>query len=143
MMMKTEKETIDFLIECGNVYYNTGDVIIPDSEYDELYRNAQLTWPNNPFFQQIGAPVRGSEIKHTNQIGGLEQVHEGELEKWKSRTNYANEDLLISDEDSQVTSLPVIFVASVQKSLLVLLLNLIMLQNGLAFQTSHRLKSDW
>jgi DNA ligase (NAD+) len=98
MMMKTEKETIDFLIECGNVYYNTGDVIIPDSEYDELYRNAQLTWPNNPFFQQIGAPVRGSEIKHTNQIGGLEQVHEGELEKWKSRTNYANEDLLISEK---------------------------------------------
>lgn len=98
MNLENEQETIDFLKQCSEVYYNSGDLLLSDDEYDRLYEMAQNAFPDNPFFQGIGAPVRGSEIQHTTQIGGLEQVHKGELDKWKTRSGYSDEDMLVSEK---------------------------------------------
>lgn len=98
MKISTEQETIAFLKECAEIYYNTDSNAIIDAEYDELYRSAELAYPNNEFFTLTGSPVRGAEIRHTSIVGGLEQVHDGELDKWKTRSNYMEEDLVISEK---------------------------------------------
>jgi DNA ligase (NAD+) len=98
MNLDNEKEVIDYLMQCADTYYNSDITLISDEEFDQLYLEASTQWPNNPFFNKIGSPVRGAEIKHTNQIGGLEQVHPDELDKWKNRSNYKNETLLATEK---------------------------------------------
>lgn len=98
--MSNEQEVIDFLQYCSSVYYNTGDEVISDQEYDNLFFEAQKLYPTSYFFSQVGfkPAERGAEVKHTTQIGGLDQVHEGEIDKWKKRTNFKNEDLLVTEK---------------------------------------------
>ena len=93
-----EQETIAFLKECSDAYYNSDETIIPDATFDDIWYQASLKWPDNEYFQKVGAPVRGAEIGHTTQIGGLEQVHAGELTKWLTRSEYSTEDLVGSEK---------------------------------------------
>lgn len=76
-----ESYVIDTLIHLDDAYYN-GEELISDAAYDEIRKDAQNKWPNNSYFKNVGAMVRGHEIKHTHPIGSLDQYHEGELCKW-------------------------------------------------------------
>ena len=96
--LNNEDESIAFLKECADAYYNTGEPIISDEEYDELYLIASQAFPDNEFFDKVGAPVRGAEVGHSTQIGGLEQVHKGELVKWLVRSDHDEEDLIASEK---------------------------------------------
>ena len=96
--LNSEDDSIAFLKECADAYYNTGEPIISDEEYDELYLIASQAFPDNEFFDKVGAPVRGAEVGHSTQIGGLEQVHKGELDKWLTRSGYNDENLTGSEK---------------------------------------------
>ena len=54
--------SIEFLKKAADAYYNK-QPIISDAEYDELYDKLKLQFPNNEFFNQVGAPVDGSPFE--------------------------------------------------------------------------------
>jgi len=75
-----EEQVIKLLLKFDDAYFNDEE-LVDDNMYDELKRYAQITYPNNGYFKQVGSAVRGAEIKHSNPVGGLNQIHDGELEK--------------------------------------------------------------
>lgn len=80
-----EEQIITLLLELDDAYFNDEE-LLDDAKYDEFKRYAQITYPDNGYFKQVGSTVRGAEIKHTNPVGGLNQIHEGELAKvWLSK----------------------------------------------------------
>jgi|688.fasta_scaffold03827_17 DNA ligase (NAD+) len=75
-----EVRLIQVLLELDDAYFN-GEELVDDDKYDELKRYAEITFPDNGYFKAVGSTVRGAEIKHANPVGGLNQIHEGELQK--------------------------------------------------------------
>lgn len=78
------------LAKAADAYYNTGNAIISDEEFDALKdRLAQLN-PKHPFLKQIGAPVvRGASNKAELPywMGSLDKIRDDPkaLLKWKAK----------------------------------------------------------
>jgi len=79
----TRQETIALLKSYDVAYYNEGDSTISDPEYDQLKRESQEKWPDDPYFKTVGAPVDGTEHTHSIPMGSLSNVNnEEEFLKW-------------------------------------------------------------
>jgi NAD-dependent DNA ligase len=59
-----EEKVIEALKDWDDAYFNTDDAKVSDMTYDEHYLAAKKSWPDNDYFQKVGATVRGSKIKH-------------------------------------------------------------------------------
>lgn len=78
----SEDATIELLKQFDDAYYN-GEPIIPDADFDSLYRWAKDSWPANGYFRQVGSAVRGTEIKHNMPVAGLKQLYTvAEVQDW-------------------------------------------------------------
>lgn len=77
----------DFLREASDVYYKTGDELIPDQEFDVLKDLLQYWSPGARFLVEVGAtedPNSGfPKARHTIQMGSLEKaMNMQEMQEW-------------------------------------------------------------
>lgn len=62
------------LREASQAYYNTGEAVMPDAEFDRLKEELQRLDPENAFLKEVGAPVTGihlQKVKHSMPMGSL------------------------------------------------------------------------
>ena len=77
---------IDQLKEYDKLYYNTGTSPLSDDEYDALKEMAKLQFPDDSYFQIVGAPVESSnKIKFDFVMGSLEKFKPDTIDKWLSK----------------------------------------------------------
>lgn len=56
-----------------------------DSVYDIIYTEAKKKWPNDKFFKELQAENSGygKEIIHSEPMGSMDELKEGDWDKWK------------------------------------------------------------
>jgi NAD-dependent DNA ligase len=90
---------ITILIECDDLYYNAdGESYLDDAEYDALYRITKISKPSDPYFIEVGSEVRGDAVKLPVVMPSLNQVHEGEIEKWIVKHGLMDEEIVATDK---------------------------------------------
>lgn len=87
--MDNVQDLISYLRRCSDHYYNTGEPLISDAEYDSLIQDLKRMSPGNPFFSEVGAPPRGGyKVKRTTPMGTLSKIYkEDALEKYLSENH--------------------------------------------------------
>lgn len=80
----TKKLTIiDQLKQFDNEYYNHVETTLTDTEYDILKEKAKAQFPNDPYFQTIGAEIEdGEKVKLPFTLGSLDKMKTDTVEKW-------------------------------------------------------------
>ena len=113
----TQKNIITILEKCNEAYSKGAVYIIKDHEvepiekefniklptlfvddslYDVLYSYAKDKWPEDPFFKKLTSNNigYGQDIIHEIPMGSMEELKEGDLEKWTK----GHEQFIISDK---------------------------------------------
>ena len=107
-----ESDLINLLKKCCDAYFNTDDFYIlndndiillknnniviqcndenkvTDAIYDFIYNEIQMKYPTNNFFKQVGFEERTGKVKLPFVMGSLNELKEGDLEKWKIQKPY-------------------------------------------------------
>lgn len=98
---KTAWPVIDFAtgeIMDDEVAELPADPILSDEVYDALERQLKAIDPKNVFFMQVGSDVRGGKVPLPFKMGSLDQVYEGDTEKWVKQFSLENEHFVVSDK---------------------------------------------
>lgn len=85
---KTEQELIDYLKEADDAYYNSasGQTLFTDEQYDDLKEFAQEKFPNNPYFNAVGASVeKAQKVKHKYILGSLKKFKPENIDSFLSK----------------------------------------------------------
>ena len=77
-----ENEAINQLKEYDRLYYTDGTSPVEDIDYDSLKDYAKKTYPDNPYFLEVGAPVIGDKVKLPFVLGSLNKVKEETIQAW-------------------------------------------------------------
>ena len=86
---------IVYLKECDAAYYNSEKTLISDLEYDQLKTKAKSLFPDDPYFQEVGASPLRQKISLPYILGSLDKMKLDTIEKWLSNNH---EDLIISEK---------------------------------------------
>src|SRR3989304_5383067 len=89
---------IEGLVLADDVYYNDDESPLTDNQYDTLRTYAQRLAPTDAYFTGIGSEVRGGKIKLPHKMGSLNQVYQGDFDKWVKTHSIQNEYITISDK---------------------------------------------
>ena len=85
----TAEELVKILRKLSDTYYNTEETLVPDAIYDDLKELLEQKDPENPYLEEIGAPIKGTKnkVKLPNQMGSLSKIKPGtgDLEKWTKK----------------------------------------------------------
>jgi len=80
------EELVKVLKKLSDAYYNTGEPLVSDNVYDELRDMLEEKDPENPYLEEVGAPVKGTKkkVKLPFEMGSLTKIkpNTGALEKW-------------------------------------------------------------
>lgn len=76
------KNIIGILKKADEIYYNDGILWISDYEYDALKDLAYYLYPNDPYFNEVGASVGSNKVKLPYILGSLNKVDKENVEKW-------------------------------------------------------------
>jgi DNA ligase (NAD+) len=95
----------ELLAKCDDAYFNDGEMLLSDREYDQLKRRLFLSDPSNDYFVRIGSDVRGGKIKLPYAMGSLNQVYEGEVVDWVNKYTLDKETLVVTDKLDGVSCL--------------------------------------
>lgn len=80
------KEIVKKLELASEIYYNSGDTIMSDLEFDNLVDELRKKDPDNDFFKKIGASATGKKIKHLIPMGSQEKLNsKEEFDKWAKK----------------------------------------------------------
>jgi DNA ligase (NAD+) len=85
MSKLTTSEIVAKLREASEAYYNTGQAIMTDAEYDGLVASLREIEPENEYLKTIGAPATSlfTRVKHEIKMGSLDKAADAEeLAKW-------------------------------------------------------------
>lgn len=87
---------IDRLKWYDDLYYNDGTSPITDEEYDVIKDQARIEFPNDTYFNDVGAPIlfKNREVKLPYVLGSLKKVKPDTLFKWLKD----KDDITISDK---------------------------------------------
>lgn len=100
MMSKVSNYKItDALRRASDAYYNTGNPIITDKEFDKLSDYLKRVDPNNSFFTEVGAPTSAhrEEVDLVGFMGSQLKVNtDEEAREWYNKFN--NPELVVSDK---------------------------------------------
>jgi DNA ligase (NAD+) len=72
--------------------------ILEDAEFDALERAFKELDPKNTYFLKVGSDVRGGKVPLPFKMGSLDQVYEGDTEKWIKANGLLDEYFVISDK---------------------------------------------
>jgi DNA ligase (NAD+) len=82
-------EIVELLKMLSDMYYNSGETLVSDNVYDEIIDILKKKDPNNKYFEQVGAPIKGTKelVKLPFEMGSLSKIKpsdqfENELKKW-------------------------------------------------------------
>lgn len=100
-------EIVSVLGEASASYYNEAEDCILDAEYDALERRLRELSPFHPFLQEVGSDVRGGKIDLPIPLGSLDQVYEGDTQRWIKANGWENELFVISDKQDGTSALSV------------------------------------
>ena len=82
-----EEELVKVLKKMSDTYYNTGTSIVEDEVYDYLKDLLKSKDPENPFLDEVGAPVKGTKnkVKLPYEMGSLAKIkpNSGDLDKFR------------------------------------------------------------
>lgn len=92
------QQLIKKLTRASEAYYNTGDIIMSDEDYDALESKLRVLDPDNPFFLGIGSKLRGDKVKLPVTMGSLDQVQEGDTVKWIRNEKLGDTDIVAADK---------------------------------------------
>ena len=85
------KELQNILKEASDAYYNTGEPVLDDDDFDELLDIFRINSPNNSFLNEIGAPIRSEIVKEPLPywMGSMDKVKPNtkELTSWLSKND--------------------------------------------------------
>ena len=89
---------VQVLSAASDLYYNQDESFISDAIFDQLEIILKSLDPNNLYFSKVGSDVRGGKIPLPNPMGGLDQVYEGDTEKWISDNGWKNSLFVLGDK---------------------------------------------
>ena len=70
-----ENTIIEILIYLDELYYNSGNILLNDSEYDLLREYAKNKYNKNNYFKDIGAPIKFNEkVKLPVFMGSMDKI---------------------------------------------------------------------
>lgn len=84
---KTAQEYVDFLTKANDAYYNTGEAVMTDKEYDDLRDEFTDRFPDHEFVKSVGAIILDqatfAKVKHEIPMGSQAKVNtSAELMDW-------------------------------------------------------------
>ena len=90
MPSKSQIDTLrNKLTKWADAYHNTNKPLVSDEEYDDAVDQLEEWSPNDPFFDKIGAPIKGkNKVKLKYMMPSLKKVRIGKgLEKWLAKSS--------------------------------------------------------
>lgn len=100
------KEVIVALEFCDDLYHNgSGESPLTDAEYDQIKEYIKKLIPNDPYFSQVGSSVRGGKIPLPYPMGSLDQIYDGDYDKWVARHGLQDNAVVITDKLDGVSCL--------------------------------------
>lgn len=86
-MQKTVAEYLELFRRYTHAYYNTGEPLVPDSEFDRLKEEFKELYPDHAYFKEIGAPAAVDsnfrKVAHEIPMGSLDKAtDESEFRKF-------------------------------------------------------------
>lgn len=75
-------ELVRALIEAADKYYNSDEEVVSDTEFDAAERILRAIDPENDYFQNVGSDIRTGKEKLPFEMYSLDQVYEGDTERW-------------------------------------------------------------
>ena len=108
----TTADIVSFLRSCNDRYYNSGEPLLHDDEYDQLRDHLEQIAPNHSIFHEVGADTTSSEnhrkVNLPCWMGSMDKVkNEGALQKWMER-NPSVDQYVITDKLDGVSALFVV-----------------------------------
>lgn len=94
--MNFERE-IENLKLFDEAYFN-GKPLIPDAQYDSLKKKLMDFNPSHPYFNQVGSDVRGGKIDLPYPMGSLDQIYDGDYEKWVKKYSLQDKNIVVSEK---------------------------------------------
>lgn len=77
---------ISKLNKYDTAYYNTGNPLVNDAEYDKIKRRLELLRPNHLYLKKVGAKVKNNEkIRLPTVMGSLDKLRPNELFNWTKK----------------------------------------------------------
>lgn len=93
-MKEKDKNLIEKLKEYDDLYYNEGTSPITDEEYDLLKESVKKQFPDDPYFQEVGAEPSSKKVKLPYVLGSLNKVRPDNVLQW------------VQNEDSPIVVTP-------------------------------------
>lgn len=91
-------DLIQVLQAADDMYFNGEQSFITDEQYDALRRYCEQAAPDDPYFLKSGSAVRGEAVKLPYPMGSLDQIYEGQVEKWVRDRKLTDENVVLSEK---------------------------------------------
>jgi len=92
-------DLVNLAMAAKNAYYNSGQPILTDEQYDTIERYITLSSPEEDITAVVGSNVRGTvAVPLPYPMGGLKQAYEGEVHKWITKCGLNDDFVFISDK---------------------------------------------
>lgn len=94
---------MDFEHEISNLKqfdeaYFDGKPLVPDAQYDSLKKKLYDINPSHPYFKQVGSSVRGGKVDLPFPMGSLDQIYEGDYDRWLKKHDLHDKQIVISEK---------------------------------------------
>lgn len=86
---------VELLKKFDAAYFND-EPLVPDVQYDALKKSLVEANPDHPYFSQVGSSVRGGKIDLPYPMGSLNQIYEGDYDRWIKRHTLTDKDLIVT-----------------------------------------------
>jgi len=92
------KKIVDLLSNASDIYFNTGDSVMSDKDYDILRKELKRLDPANEFLTGVGSKERGGKVKLPYKMGSLTEFDKdsNDIEKWVINNKLNNEVHIVS-----------------------------------------------
>ena len=93
------QDVVALLTFADDNYYNGTSVeavYLSDEEYDSIRLMLQKTDPTNAYFLGIGSSIRGGKVKLPYQMGSLDQIYSGDIDKFITNNNLKQHTAVLS-----------------------------------------------
>lgn len=78
--------------------YFDGSPLIPDAQYDSLKKKILELNPSHPYFNQVGSSVRGGKVDLPYPMGSLDQIYEGDYDRWVKKYELHDKKVVVSEK---------------------------------------------
>lgn len=92
------KDLVKLALDAKDAYYNSDKPILSDEQYDALERYIKLASPDDDVTDVVGSQVRGEAVKLLAPMAGLDQLYEGDVERWITKHKLQTINIVLTDK---------------------------------------------